>query len=428
MGERMKQRLVRILFTLGLLASPALLQQVAAQQETSPASSSGVRFSIGGNLQAEFGSTRQGQLWPTNAAFTVKFEGSVGDPDFPTATFLINLRSSLDASGRTRVDLREAQVNASIGRFDLIVGNQIIAWGVGDVFNPANIINPLDLVNPLEQVRQPVLGLRSTYNISDATKLEVVFVPGFQTNTLPNGLEPPPPPNIPGLTIVGIDPLQDNRPEFILKNVQGGARFGTRFNFLEGADLNLSYWNGWRATPTATANITPVTPDQVRLQPVLNYDRIQVIGGDLTVAYQGFIAKLETAYTITQDMKGQNPAIGGPSLEIVGQAEYSPDPSINTIFSVDFLWTRGEGVGNDTYTVQTAFVGRFDLDNRTTFEGAWVQNYMDRSGLITAKLSHTLADGLSLYATGGFFYGSSASSYGSLSKASQLRFGLKFSF
>jgi hypothetical protein len=166
----------------------------------------------------------------------------------------------------------------------------------------------------------------------------------------------------------------------------------------------------------------------VRLQPVLNYDRIQVIGGDLTVAYQGFIAKLETAYTITQDMKGQNPAIGGPSLEIVGQAEYSPDPSINTIFSVDFLWTRGEGVGNDTYTVQTAFVGRFDLDNRTTFEGAWVQNYMDRSGLITAKLSHTLADGLSLYATGGFFYGSSASSYGSLSKASQLRFGLKFSF
>jgi opacity protein-like surface antigen len=429
----MNNLIAQLFITASLIFTTALAQETPnAPEQPAPAEvstpSSGVRFSIGGQLQAEFGSTFQGKLWPSNVQFTIKLEGSVGNLDFPTATFLINLRSSLNANGQTQVALREAQVNLSVGAFDLIVGNQIIAWGVNDVFNPLNTINPQDRSNPFEVKTQPALGVRGTYTIHENLKLEAVLIPGFQASTLPTGIyvNPLTPPL--GATIVGVDTAQDKRPDLALENMQGGLRFGMNIDLLEGADLNLSYWTGWRTTPTANANFISVAPDQIRVQPVFTYDRVNIIGGDFTIAYKGFIGKLETAYTITHDMDGSNPNIGNPSFELAFQGEYSFVSGLQTIFSVDFNWVRGEGVGNDTYTLQTALVASYELDNRTTIEGVWVQNFTDGSGLLNAKLLYTLADGLSLYATGGLAYGTNDSSIGRISNASQLRFGLKFSF
>jgi hypothetical protein len=423
----MKHHLIIFALMLGLLGAPAFAQENPTEPIEPPPPSSGVRFSIGGSLQAEFGSTFKGQLTPpTSSRFTLKLSGEVGNPDSPTATFLVNMRSSINATGQTQVVLREALVNFSVASFDFTAGNQLISWGATDAFNPLNVINPQNLTNPLDVEGMPVLAIRVIYNLDDRSKLEGVLVPGFRGSELPpldGGFTPPA-----GVTVVGINPVQVNTPASDLASMQGGLRFGTSFDWLEGADLNVSYWSGWRTTPTASALSTPAAPGQIQITPLLNYDRINLIGLDFTTAYQGFVVRLETAYTITQDMDGTNPTVGNPSWQTTLQGEYSFIRGLNTILAVDFKWTRGDVSQNDNYTVQSALLAAYEVDNRTQLEAAWIQNYTDGSGLLTAKVAYTLADGLSLYGAGGFFYGGTGSSFGALSAYSQVRFGLRFSF
>ncbi len=86
-----------------------------------------------------------------------------------------------------KVDIREAYVKAYIGRFDVILGHQVAAWGRADGFNPTDNISPRDMVvrSPNEDDRR--IGnflLRSYYNLHDL-RLEGIWIPTWKSSTLP---------------------------------------------------------------------------------------------------------------------------------------------------------------------------------------------------------------------------------------------------
>ena len=67
----------------------------------------------------------------------------------------------------------------SLGRFELVLGRQIVAWGEGDVFSPLDVVNPRDLREPgladLDDIRLAVLASKWTYFWTQA-RLEALVI------------------------------------------------------------------------------------------------------------------------------------------------------------------------------------------------------------------------------------------------------------
>jgi hypothetical protein len=85
------------------------------------------------------------------------------------------------------VDLREAYVNAYLGRFDLRLGQQIIVWGRADALNPTNNLTPVDfrIRSPLEDdIRLGNAGARAFFRFAPF-RLEGVWMPVYLPTVLP---------------------------------------------------------------------------------------------------------------------------------------------------------------------------------------------------------------------------------------------------
>jgi hypothetical protein len=74
--------------------------------------------------------------------------------------------------------------------FDLRVGNQTIAWGVADQFNPTNNLNSDDLRDPLLFGKQvPNFMVKADYWINKTFSMSAVLVPLFKPALLPESSE-----------------------------------------------------------------------------------------------------------------------------------------------------------------------------------------------------------------------------------------------
>jgi hypothetical protein len=393
----------------------------------SPAPSSNFRYSLGGVLEAYL------RLNPIDAtggtAFTLKFTGSLGPEDLPNATFSANLRSSFDAAtGTTRVTLGETVLTAYIGDVDLSAGNLIVNWGSVDVFGVVNTINPIDAVS---QERIAIPAVRAIWNISDGLKLEGVIAPGFTPSTLPAmaGALPLPTTLPPGVSIVGQDPIVDNRPKASLENVQYGLRLTSDVQLFDGGDVSINVYGGPRHTPSPSVKLNPTSqPGQFTVQPIFNYDWIHVIGADTNLTIGDVAIRAEAAYTFTQDAEGTNPNVGNPSLEGTVQAEYAIS-GINLTGLLNSRWQRGETGKSDAFGLNLGLIVASELDARTTVSGAWVQSLTDGSGTIRPNISYTLTDGFKFEGGLSLNYGSLGSSLNPTGMvAAEVRFGLKLSF
>lgn len=410
-----------------LLLSSGLAQTQEPTPPETPAPTSNFRYSIGGVLEATLRLNING-IATGSTAFTLKFNGSLGTEDFPDATFSANLRSGFDAAtGTTRVTLGETVLTAYLGSVDLSAGNLIVNWGSVDVLGVVNTINPID-ANTLERIAIP--AVRATWNISETIKLEGVIAPGFTPSTLPTSAGAMPAMAAPpGVTIVGQDPTLDNRPTATLENVQYGLRFTSALAVFDGGDVSFSIYGGPRHTPTLTIKLNPTAQaGQFRVQPVLNYDWIQVIGADTNLTIGSVAVRAEAAYTFTQDPDGTNPSIGNPSLEGTVQVEFAVG-GINLTGLLNSRWQRGETDKADAFGINFGLIASSELDARTNIVGAWLQSLTDGSGTIRPNLSYTLSDGFKLEVSAGLNYGSLGSTFNPTGMfGAEVGFGLKLSF
>lgn len=178
-----------------------------------------------------------------------------------------------------RIDVNELYVevqNLFFDGFHVRAGQQIVAWGVADQFNPTNLLNPDDLIDPLLFGKQ--LGnfmVKADYWVTDDFSLSAVLVPLFRPARLPVSAALGPAQvgrlpytdaklrwrnetergaaarflNVP--TVVDTITIMTPEPEF--ENMQAAIRMaGTVFE----QDIALSYYTGFHDFPVPIANHT----------------------------------------------------------------------------------------------------------------------------------------------------------------------------
>jgi len=216
------------------------------------------------------------------------------------------------ATNAAVVELQEAyaEVSTPLGNFRL--GQQVIAWGVADGNNPTDNVNPYDfyyLFMPGSARKQGTLMASGNLYLGPVN-LEMVATPVFQPNRLPFGEEDFP--------IMEDIPLQIMSLQVFPSRDLGNTEIGLRALVpLSIMDLSFSYFRGFERmfTPIidfATGNILG-----------LEYNPVQVLGGDFVTFLGDWAIRAEGAYFLTEDTDGNLPFLRNPYLQYVLQLDYA---------------------------------------------------------------------------------------------------------
>lgn len=222
-----------------------------------------------------------------------------------TAGFLAKIDFFHDAlADRSDLEFREAYVDATIDRFSLRLGRQIVTWGVGDLIF-INDLFPKDYTaffsgRPLQYLKIGVDALKLDV-VSGLAGAEVVLTPSFSPDRLPGPdrfvLSDP----FPGLARV------EQRPELRLANIQVAGRVYRR---LAGADVSLYASRGFHGSPAPQPDTDPAAA-----QVVLRFPRLNAYGASLESAGFGGVVSAEVGYYDSrEDPAGADPWI--PNSEI----------------------------------------------------------------------------------------------------------------
>lgn len=413
---------------LALAAPPASAQEIDVGGELG--TTAGVRFDADNTI-----------LSLTELELDVS--GEVGLGVFPDASFVTTLYSGYDATNldNTRVELGEAYATLFLGDLDLSVGQQTVAWGSADGFNPVDVINPRDLSRGLVAAEKlPVPIIRAVYNAPGGVKVDAVVVPAFRPSRLPALTLPAPgqpvpgqpaqPPELPpGATL---PPPDDRRAASTPENIQAGLRATLPLDVLGGGDVSATYVHGIATEPTFSVGAAPVAPQQGppggAAPPVLTYTEYDLFGLDFSLAALGTVFHGEAAYTLTADHDGTDPAVDNHSFQGVFGGEYTFSGGLTTSLQgiVDYL--AADSGSEVAWDFSTALVLRYEVNTRTNLEALWLQNITDGSGVVAPEISYTFTDSVTGELGAGVLYGADDTQFGALRDTSQLTLGLSYAF
>ncbi|MDP8240893.1 MAG: hypothetical protein P9X24_17530 [Candidatus Hatepunaea meridiana] len=223
--------------------------------------------------------------------------------------------------------LREAYINAYIGRFDLCIGQQIVAWGRADGFNPTDNISPKNMLvrSPNEDDRRVSnFLLRSYYNLLPF-RLEAIWIPFFEPSALPIGIMGFP---------FGVTMTDPDYPDGNIVN----SAYALRLNIEKPSfDGSLSYFNGYN--PTTGIDLLPTQNREVIIYS--RAYRIHVIGADFSSTVGDYGLRGEFAY--------RKPFYDW-EVEI-----YIPNPDLQYTLGID------RQIGSD-FNFILQYIGRYVLD------------------------------------------------------------------
>jgi len=396
-----------------------------------------VRTDLGGAVTAEFGVAADGTFTVAAAGLEVAIDGEVGSGFFPDATFEATLLAGYDAVAADPFTLRLGPTYATvfIGDLDLSVGNQVVSWGSVDVLGPVDAINPRDLTYPVQEPAAQRLAtplLRATVHAPEGVSIDAVIVPAFLPSTLPGArwqAAAALPPLPPGVSIVGVsDPIEE-RPAFELGNVQFGVRATADLDVAGGADASVTFYRGFRHTPTVWVDLVPTgTPGAFLVQPHLTYDRLTLLGADFSMVVGTFVLRGEAGYGFGEDPDGVDPRVGNDTFDAVLGVERSfPGGAYLTLQGV-YQRSAADAGGDAMQSVATVLAATFDPGTRVGADVAWFHAWGDGSGVLRPSLRYTFADGLIGSVEGAVFYGRDTSTYGAWRDNSQFRLGVTFAF
>ncbi len=381
---------------------------------------------LGGQAAVTFGVAVDGTLPVAAAEAVLTLSGEVGSGFFPDASYSATILAGYDAAtGDSTLELDEARVTAYLGDFELTAGKLRRAWGSTDGVNPVDLLNPRDMRFPPEAYKVAVPMLHGIY-YADDVNIELALLPMFVPSTLPGPAwrQAPAPELPPGVTLAGILPLEEHRPAAELSNVQFGLRATMQ---LSRFDVSATYFRGFRSEPTINARLEPgAAPGQVLLQPVLSYDRVNVLGLDFSGVVGDVVLRGEAAYTIA-DAPTAGAAAGSDSLQAVLGGEYLIPGGPRTVLQAIYDYTAPTNGSSSTSTLKFMTALIYEPTNRTQVDLGWVQS-LDGSGLLMPGLTYSFADGVRGEATAYVLYGGSGTEFGDLSENSQLRLSLVYDF
>ncbi len=185
--------------------------------------------------------------------------------------------------------LREAYAYWGNPHWDIRAGKQIISWGVADGLRVTDLISPMDysefLAQDYDDIRIPVGALRVRY-LHNSWSLEAVAVPVAEFFKLPTDPANP----------WSVGPLPPEvKPDPVLQNMEYGTRLSC---FLDGVDFSLMALRTWNKMPELAGNH-------------LEYRRLTVVGGDVSIPFGKFVFRGEVADNIDDHGNHQGNALAG---------------------------------------------------------------------------------------------------------------------
>ena len=248
-----------------------------------------------------------------------------------------------DVPGDGRLDLRliEAYADVFVGKVDLRVGRQVLAWGETDGAFITDLLAPLDLTRFLAQdpadLRLGLTAVRATAYLGRLTA-DVVLVPRAAPSLLPARRSPwdPIPADVAGV------PVELEAPALPSPTLgHGEAALRLTWSGIERTDLALIFFTGHNRLPAFDKRLRASFAQGVRavLTPV--YRRRQVAGLTAeTARLEPFVLRAEAAYT---------------SADLFDEALDLPDPiTPAALFDQDLAAAAGRGFLLAKPTVQAA--------------------------------------------------------------------------
>lgn len=325
---------------------------------------------------------------------------------------------------RDRVWLDEAYIDYEGESFDLRIGKQVYGWGKADSINPTNNLNPVDYSDLLDTDEEEIgmTSLRGRYYLGSWT-FEGAVIPVFEPSILPDynsrwNLFPN--------ALLSL-PVQTREPSNEFCNIQYAGRVSSTFN---GWDFSVSYYRGFEKFPSVF-----VKSDSV----LLEYRRLQVIGGDFATSFDKLGVRGEAGYFITDDFDGKIPEVSNPYLMYVLGSDYNfsnligeqdlyilfqwiqilPLPERDSLSESDlrYLFKRAVMLKTDwSFTDYTKF----------SLQGIWRLHAEDI--FLQPELSSSLADGLDLEIGADLFYGKEGSFFEGFKDNQRIFARLKYNF
>jgi hypothetical protein len=235
-------------------------------------------------------------------------------------TFLfsdIRIRGGLNLGKEyTDFQLKEAYAGYSADKLDIFLGNQIVAWGRTDGFNPTNNINPNDYffltADPDDQKLSNFM-LRTRYRFTPAMDIDVIAIPFYVTSVYRYDLFDM------GEYSQFVTFSDPTLPEKTFKNGSVAARLNFEFPVI---GFSVSYFRGF--DPFLGFDIKQIDWSSDRLS-ILNSATPYLkntLGADFAIPAGAWIFRGEIAYNHTRgyDTVIYKPA---PSLDYVAAIERS---------------------------------------------------------------------------------------------------------
>ena len=219
------------------------------------------------------------------------------NPDYTYTSKSQILQNGTITSGNAEINFRECYVNWEIGSVRLRAGNQIIAWGTADAFNPTSYFNAYDLREFLfkdedSELKMAVPALSMLLTLGNHT-LELVVTPLHVPLRMPatgsfwqlNVKEGPFPVTI----------AQPQALPFDIGNAGVGARY---YHNITGFDVHLSAYHGPDTQPyllPVKTILEPNAPVSILVEP--RYAIVDMAGTAISKAYKDFVFQLEAVYS-----------------------------------------------------------------------------------------------------------------------------------
>jgi len=200
----------------------------------------------------------------------------------------------------TEVELREAYIDLTGGRWDLRAGRQIITWGLGDLIF-INDVFPKDYEaffsgRPLEYLKKGVDAVKASF-YPDMASVEFVVIPFFEPNNFPDAnrfwmFDP-----MPGVT----DRVQ-KEPASNIRNTEVALR---AYRDIAGFDASVYLYKGFYRTPSMRPD-SLTAPTRIELI----YPELAVYGASLQRGALGGVLGFEAGYYDSlDDRRGTDPLI-----------------------------------------------------------------------------------------------------------------------
>ncbi len=357
----------------------------------------------------------------------------------------INLETSFpyplafEATGNGRLlgflDLKEAWAELPLGDFDLRVGKQILAWGLADGNNPTDNLNPRHigtrLVSTLDEQKMGTLAVNMVYNLpSNLGTVQALFMPVSVPNDMPSIAMDLTVPStgfmVPAQRVII---KEDEVPEIAAGNMEGGVRALFYLGSVQASASWFTYLDRYPDFDVASV-VTPVVgaPTLITTTMTPVHNRIQQFGLDATLLAGGYDLRAETAFALTGDVEGSDPAAKNPSISGVVQGSRSfLDGMLTASLAWAPRWVMNHKTPSDysvsadlelakmvrqydgqAYGFENAFSARLAgklLAETLQPEALFLAELAARDWLGTVSVGYNLADGLNLKA-GAAFYGS----------------------